>query len=138
MLTKKEIQEIIEKAESQKRELESLINSLRNVQVKEFGRAKNDDVYWFVNYGRLVDSDTESGHLVDKERYECGNYYLMEEDAIRAEKQIRLFRLLDRFSRENGWHDDFWKDENKKKWYIYFSYFPKFEIKLRSLSRNIE
>ena len=60
MLTKKEIQEIIEKAESQKRELESLINSLRNVQVKEFGRAKNDDVYWFVNYGRLVDSDIEA------------------------------------------------------------------------------
>lgn len=123
MLDKKEIQEIIEKAENQKRELESLIKSLENVKVEDFGRVKNNEIYWFVNNGKLIDSDTESGHPIDNERYDCGNYYLIKEDAVRAEKQIRLFRLLDRFSRENGWDDNFWKDKRKEKWHIRFNRF---------------
>lgn len=120
MLTKKEIQEIIEKAENQKKELEVLIKSLENVEVQKFGRVKNNEIYWFVNYEKLIDSDIESGHVVDNERYECGNYYLTKEDAIISEKQIRLFRLLDRFSRQNGWSDELWKNSKIAKYYIYF------------------
>lgn len=125
MLDKKEIQEIIEKAENQKRELEALIKSLENVEVEEFGRVKNNEIYWFVNNGKLIDSDTESGHPIDNERYDCGNYYLIKEDAVRAEKQIRLFRLLDRFSRENGWDDTIWKDDNDMKYSIHYDYYNK-------------
>ena len=60
--------------------------------------------------------------MSDNYRYEIGNYYLTPEDAEKAENRIKLFRLLDRFSRQHGWTDELWKNSIIEKYYIYFDY----------------
>jgi hypothetical protein len=122
MLTVEEIKGIIEQAEKQKQELQELIDSLSTMEV-EPGRAAKSERYWYISDVGMLRFTTDERCVSDDYRYECGNYYLTEEDASRSKKQILLFRLLDRFSRQNGWTDDLWEDNKTDKWYIYFSYF---------------
>ena len=122
MLTAQEIKNVIEKTEKQIEELQELIDSLNIVEVEPYV-SKKGQIYWYIDSISKICSKIESVSLPDEYRYEIGNYYLTKEDAIRAEKQIRLFRLLDRFSRQHGWMDELWKDDKTDKWYIYFSYF---------------
>lgn len=120
-----------------KDEIQELVESLKAVEAEQNGRAKHGGIYWYIDdIGQIV-SATECNSLSDNYRYEIGNYYPTEEDAIRAEKQIRLFRLLDRFSRQNGWTDE-WEDTEVCKYYIYFDYNHK-SIKTESVhfSRDI-
>ena len=121
MLTVEEIKGIIEQAEKQKQELQELIDSLSTMEV-EPGRVAKSERYWCISDVGMIRSTTDERCDSDDYRYECGNYYPTEEDAIRAEKQIRLFRLLDRFSRQNGWTDELWKNSIIEKYYIYFDY----------------
>ena len=121
MLTVEEIKGIIEQAEKQKQELQELIDSLSTMEV-EPGRVPKSERYWYISDVGMIRFTTDERCDSDDYRYECGNYYLTEEDAIRAEKQIRLFRLLDRFSRQNGWTDELWKNSIIEKYYIYFDY----------------
>ena len=121
MLTVEEIKGIIEQAEKQKQELQELIDSLSTMEV-EPGRAEYGGLYWYIDDIDQIVSCTECNSLSDNYRYEIGNYYLTPEDAEKAEKQIRLFRLLDRFSRQNGWTDELWKNSIIEKYYIYFDY----------------
>ena len=124
--------------EQRKQELKELAESLKAVEAEQNSRAKHGGLYWYIDdIGQIV-SATECNSLSDNYRYECGNYYPTEEDAIRAEKQIRLFRLLDRFSRQNGWTDELWKNSTIEKYYIYFDYNYK-SIKTESvhISRHI-
>ena len=135
-LTVEEIKSVIEKAEKQKQELQQLIDSLSTMEV-EPGRAAKSERYWYISYvGMRFTTDERSD--IDDYRYECGNYYLTQEDGIRAKKQIRLFRLLDRFSRQHGWTDELWKNSIIEKYYIYFDYNYK-SIKTESvhISRHI-
>lgn len=121
MLTAQEIKNVIKKVEKQKQELQELIDSLNTVEV-EPGRVAKSELYWYINDVGVIRFTTDERCDSDDYCYECGNYYPTEEDASRAEKQIRLFRLLDRFSRQNGWSDELWEDDRENKWYIYFSY----------------
>ena len=118
-LTVEEIKSVIEKAEKQKQELQQLIDSLSTMEV-EPGRAAKSERYWYISDVGMVRFTTDERCAIHDYRYECGNYYLTETDAIRAEKQILLFRLLDRFSRQNGWTDEVWEDLKNAKHYIYF------------------
>ena len=122
MLTVEEIKGIIEQAEKQKQELQELIDSLSTVEAEQNSRAKHDGLYWYIGDIGQIMSATECNSLSDNYRYEIGNYYLTPEDAEKAEKRIKLFRLLDRFSRQNGWTDELWQDKHKEKWYIYRNY----------------
>ena len=121
MLTAQEIKNVIKKAEKQKQELQELIDSLSTMEV-EPGRAAKSERYWYISDVSMVRFTTDERCAIHDYHYECGNYYPTEEDAIRAEKQIRLFRLLDRFSRRNGWKDDIWKDRETCKYCIYFNH----------------
>ena len=126
-LTVEEIKSVIEKAEKQKQELQQLIDSLSTMEV-EPGRAAKSERYWYISYvGMRFTTDERSD--IDDYRYECGNYYPTKEDAIRAKKQILLFRLLDRFSRQHGWTDELWQDGEKCKYCIYFDHLYK-QIKI--------
>ena len=120
-MTVEEIKGIIEQAEKQKQELQELIDSLSTMEV-EPGRAAKSERYWYISDVSMVRFTTDERCAIHDYCYECGNYYPTEEDAIRAEKQIRLFRLLDRFSRQNGWTDELWKNSIIEKYYIYFDY----------------
>lgn len=121
MLTVEEIKGIIEQAEKQKQELQELIDSLSTMEV-EPGRVAKSERYWYINDAGMIRFTIDERCDSDNYRYECGNYYPTEEDAIRAEKQIRLFRLLDRFSRQNGWTDELWQGDETCKYYIYFDH----------------
>lgn len=110
MLTIEEFKGIIEQAEKQKQELQELIDSLSTMEV-ERGRAAKSERYWCISDVGMIRSTTDERSDSDDCRYECGNYYPTEEDAIRSKKQILLFRLLDRFSRQNGWTDELWKTQ---------------------------
>jgi hypothetical protein len=129
MLTVEEIKGIIEQAEKQKQELQELIDSLSTMEVEPEGRRRNGERYFIVEADGNIESASETGHEFDTTMHEIGNYYLTETDAIRAEKQIRLFRLLDRFSRQNGWTDETWKDRETCKYCIYFDHVYK-QIKI--------
>ena len=121
MLTVEEIKGIIEQAEKQKQELQQLIDSLSTMEA-ERGRAAKSERYWYVSHVGMLRFTTDERSDSDDYRYECGNYYLTEEDASRSKKQILLFRLLDRFSRQNGWADESWKDRETCKYCIYFDH----------------
>ena len=122
MLTVEEIKGIIEQAEKQKQELQELIDSLSTMEVEPGDRQAKGGIYYYLDDVGYVELNKELLDEFDDELYEAGNYYLTKEDAIRAEKQIRLFRLLDRFSRQNGWTDELWKNSIIEKYYIYFDY----------------
>ena len=127
-LTVEEIKSVIEKAEKQKQELQQLIDSLSTMEV-EPGRAAKSERYWYISDVSMVRFTTDERCAIHDYRYECGNYYLTEEDASRSKKQILLFRLLDRFSRQNGWTDESWKDRETCKYCIYFDHVYK-QIKI--------
>ena len=110
----------IEELEKRKQELQEFIDSLNTMEAEQNGRARHGELYGYIDDIGQICSKIESGSLPDEYRYEIGNYYLTPEDANRAEVQIRLFRLLDRFSRQNGWTDEAWEDLTIAKHYIYF------------------
>lgn len=118
MITQEQIKATIERAEKQIEEMKQLLNT---VDAEQEGR-KEGQKYWYATSCGDVRMTNNSEFQSDDEMYECGNYYLTSEDANRAEKQIRLFRLLDRFSRQNGWTDEIWQDDEKRKYYIYFDH----------------
>ena len=121
MLTAQEIKSAIEKAEKQKQELQELIDSLSTMDV-EPGRAEHGEDYWYTDNAGLISTEIESGSSLDEHRYNNGNYYLSSREMRKTEKKALLLRLLDRFSRQNGWTDDIWQEDEADKWYIYFNY----------------
>ena len=128
----------IEELAKRKQELQEVIESLKAMEANQIGRAKYGRAYWYVDEIGQIVSTTECDTLSDNYRYESGNYYLTSEDAERAEKQIRLYRLLDRFSRQNGWTDELWKNSITGKHYIYFDYnYKSIETESVHISRHI-
>ena len=111
----------IEELAKRKQELQEFIDSLNTMEA-ERGRTAKSERYWHISDVGMIRFTIDERYDSDDYRYEIGNYYPTEEDAIRAEKQIRLFRLLDRFSRQNGWTDELWKNSIIEKYYIYFDY----------------
>lgn len=105
-----------------KQELQELVESLKAMEAEQNSRAKHGGIYWYIDdIGQIV-SVTECNTLSDNYRHEIGNYYLTPEDAEMAEKRIKLFRLLDRFSRQNGWTNELWKSKESSKFFIYFNH----------------
>lgn len=119
-----------------KQELQELIDSLNAVEA-ERGRAAKGERYWYISDVGMLRFTTDERSDSDDYRYECGNYYLTEEDASRSKKQILLFRLLDRLSRQNGWTDELWEDLKIAKHYIYFdNSYKRIEINSVRTSRH--
>lgn len=106
-------------------ELEKTKAELEKVKVDstktEFGRAEKNGTYYYVSGAGEIREDTDWYVGDHNNYYNCGNYYLTEAEAEKSSKQITLFRLLDRFSRENGWTDEVWEDYRIAKSRIYKS-----------------
>ena len=136
-LTVEEIKGIIEQAEKQKQELQELIDSLSTMEV-EPGRVAKGERYWCISNVGILRFITDERSDFDDYHYGCGNYYLTKQDASRSKKQRLLFRLLDRFSRQNGWTDELWKNSIIEKYYIYFDYnYKSIETESVHISRHI-
>ena len=133
MITQEQIKATIERAEKQIEEMKELLKTVEAEQGSR--RVEVGEIYWFVDDKGQICSTKEEYSYADNYRYESGNYYLSPEDAERAEKQIRLFRILDRFSRQNGWTDELWKERKIAKYYIYFDSFYK-NIEINSIYTN--
>ena len=135
-MTEQEIIGIIEKT---KKDLDKYTKALEVVRYEKYNRVDSGDNYWYISSNTCaIDSEIETGHFLDSNRCDIGNYYLNKVDALRAEKQVRLFRLLDRFSRQNGWHDSFWRSKLPRKYcIIYNSSNGKIEITSICASRDI-
>ena len=135
MLTVEEIKGTIEKMENQ---IVEMLELLRAIENEQHGRVDKGKCYYSVGDNGDVEISTDCRDEWDEDLYACGNYYPTEADATRAEKQIRLFRLLDRFSRQNGWTDELWKNSIIEKYYIYFDYNHKsIETESVHISRHI-
>ena len=136
MITQEQIKATIERAEKQIEEMKELLKTVEAEQGSR--RVEVGEIYWFVDDKGQICSTKERYSYADNYRYESGNYYLSPEDAERAEKQIRLFRILDRFSRQNGWTDDLWEDLKIAKHCIYFdNNYKKIEINSIYTNRQV-
>lgn len=119
MITQEQIKATIERAEKQKQELQELIDSLASMEVEQEGRQEKGQFYWYIDNSGLISTDVETGDAIDDKRFDTGNYYLSKKEMLKTEQRVLLLRLLDRFSRQNGWTDEAWEDGNLWKWYIY-------------------
>lgn len=119
MITQEQIKATIERAEKQKQELQELIDSLNSMEVEPEGRQEKGQFYWYIDNSGLISTDVETGDAIDDKRFDTGNYYLSKKEMVKTEQRVLLLRLLDRFSRQNGWTDEIWEDGNLWKWYIY-------------------
>ncbi len=128
----------IEELAKRKQELQEFADSLSTMEVELGDRQAKGEIYYYLDDVGYVELNKELFDEIDDDLHGCGNYYLTKEDAIRAEKQIRLFRLLDRFSRQHGWTDELWKNSIIEKYYIYFDYnYKSIETESVHISRYI-
>ena len=125
MLTKEEIKRIIENTEEEIKNViesgnrEGTTGTAHNCGDRA-GRAEHGEDYWYTDNAGLISTEIESGSSLDEHRYNNGNYYLSSRE--RKKEKKRHCYLLDRFSRQNGWTDDIWQEDEADKWYIYFNY----------------
>ena len=126
MLTQEKIQNIIKIAETKIEEATKIIEEMKALQNEckaPYGRAEEGEGYYFTTSSGCVYTTWESHSRADDDRYNIGNYYLTEAEVEKASKQITLFRILDRFSRENGWDDKLWENAEELKFCISRDYF---------------
>ena len=129
MITQEQIKIIIEKAESQKQELQELINSLTLIESEQEGKVRFDEEYWYVDNISTTIRAIQKDNQWDEMRYNAGNYFTTKSEGIKDEKEVRLRRLLKRFSKQNGWRDNNWENNQIFKYFIFFDYYnKKFEI----------
>lgn len=129
MIAQEQIRIIIEKAESQKQELQELINSLTLIESEQKGRVRFDEEYWYVDNISTTIKAIQKDNQWDEMRYSAGNYFTTKSEGIKDEKEVRLRRLLKRFSKQNGWRDNNWENNKIFKYFIFFDYYTKkFEI----------
>ena len=129
MITQEQIKIIIEKAESQKQELQELINSLTLIKSEQEGKVRFDEEYWYVDNISTTIRAIQKDNQWDEMRYNAGNYFTTKSEGIKDEKEVRLRRLLKRFSKQNGWRDNNWENNQIFKYFIFFDYYnKKFEI----------
>lgn len=144
MITQEQIKIIIEKAESQKQELQELINSLTLIESEQKDKVSFDEEYWYVdNISTTIraiqkDNQWDEMRYRDEMRYNAGNYFTTKSEGIKDEKEVRLRRLLKRFSKQNGWRDSDWGNDQIFKYFIFFDcYTKKFEIGCRQSTKSI-
>lgn len=104
-----------------KDEIQEVIESLKNEKMKQDKRLQAGEIYGYVDDIGQICTKIEEYSYADNYRHENGNYFLTETEAEEDEKETRLKRLLKRFSKQNGWNDEDWKNDEWKH-YIFFDY----------------
>lgn len=76
----------------------------------------------------------------DNKYYNSGNYYNNKEFAEQVAMEKNLQQRLRKFTYDNGWSEEFWKDFSKAKYFIYreleenrFICYPKYKTKTRDI-----
>ena len=116
MCKENDIKEITKKL----KELEELLESLKK-EPSPYDRVGHREKYYHLNDYLEVVEGIEIIESIAKKRHSCANY-MDEKNAIRKSKEMQLNFILDKFTRENGWDDKFWKDTGYVKYYIVYDY----------------
>ena len=88
-------------------------------------RAKNDEIYYFINYCNKVESWSESNHKADKALFEAGNYFKTEEEAEFELNKRLVYQELKDYALEHNECGFDWKNDNQKKWIIFYDFTDK-------------
>lgn len=83
-----------------------------------FKSVKIDEDYFAVNSFGKVNRYFNFKEYIGENLNLIANYYADEDFAIKQAKEEVLNRLLKRFSYENGWNDDLWKELDTPKYHI--------------------
>ena len=120
-----EIENLKEKQEELKRELEKLgtqINELEEKEITKSGkrwRGAKDRFYWYIESDCEVYGEYEKDDDYDNARYEIGNYFRTEEEAKDAAEKIKIYtRLKDLALRLNNGEKIDWDNSTSAKWSI--------------------
>lgn len=103
----------------EKQQLMTLINKANR---GKRWRAKNDEIYYFINYCNKVESWSESNHKADKALFEAGNYFKTEEEAEFELNKRLVYQELKDYALEHNEEDNDWSDSKKCKWFITYSH----------------
>ena len=84
-------------------------------------RAKKEEFekYWYVDDRSEVDDSYDDRMAVDNERYEFGNYFKTQEEALKAVDWLKAFNTLRDDTK--GFKPD-WKNEKQKKWSVFYNH----------------
>ena len=115
MCKEHEIKEITKKL----KELEERLELLKK-ESSPYDRVEYKEKYYHLDDYLEVVEGIEIIESIAKKRHSCANY-MDEKNAIRKSKEMQLNFLLDRFTRENGWDDKFWEDDNIPKYCILYN-----------------
>ncbi len=116
MCKENDIKEITKKL----KELEELLESFKK-EPSPYDRVGHREKYYHLNDYLEVVEGIEIIESIAKKRHSCANY-MDEKNAIRKSKEMQLNFLFDKFTRENGWDDKFWEDNDSIKYYIVYDY----------------
>lgn len=93
-----------------------------NEATKKRWRAKNNKVYYFINYNNKIDTLKEINCNVDKALFEFGNYFKTKEEAEFELQKRLVYQELKDYALEHNEYELDWEDETQIKWYITYDY----------------
>lgn len=100
----------------EKQQLMTLINKANR---GKRWRAKNDEIYYLINYCNKVESWSESSHKVDKALFEAGNYFKTKEEAEFELNRRLVYQELKDYALDNNEMGIDWTDDHIK-WSVYY------------------
>ena len=110
----------LEELEKKYEELGKEIEKLKS-QSGERCRADFGCEYWYIDDGGDIISDDDNDWGCDEHRFNIGNYFKTEEEALKYVDKILIYnKLKDLAERLNDGETINWNDSNQQKWRIYF------------------
>ena len=83
-------------------------------------RAKNNEIYYFINYCNQIESWSESNHNADEALFEVGNYFKTAEEAEFELNKRLIYQELKDYALEHNEMSFDWTD-NHIKWVVYYN-----------------
>lgn len=99
----------------EKKQLMKLINKANR---GKRWRAKNNEIYYFINYCNRIESWSESNHNADEALFEVGNYFKTSEEAKFELNKRLVYQELKDYALEHNEGEIDWKNSDQEKWVI--------------------
>lgn len=126
-MNKQEIQNKIDDLQKQIDEIKKQLNEADNAR----WRAEKGGYYYYIcDSGSCIDDiiKAQEGNIVDNYRYKIGNYFKTFEEAKNCKDNLIIKqKLKDLVLKLNNGVEIDWKNDNQRKYYIFYSY-PNHEL----------
>lgn len=91
---------------------------------KESGYVTSENGGYWINFaGEIKETDSSYGIKFNNSDIDFGNAYTTKEFAKQNSLRQKLYNKLDKFSRENNYSDEIWKDDTIMKYSIQYDYY---------------